>query len=113
LSTDIQTILRDAASANYKKEICGLITERGKIWPIANVHESPRANFFFDKDNFIEAVDGIAFQKDKIIGIWHTHPNGQPWPSPRDLVGWPNPALGWRYWIATPKEVLEWKLVGK
>lgn len=93
-----------------KEEICGFLTEFEHIVLVKNVHEKPRYNFYMDFDSVEEAVKDIYDIKNtKIMGIFHTHPNNQPWPSPRDLVGWPNPALKWRYFIATRHEVIEWE----
>lgn len=93
-------------------EVCGLITEQMEIHYIANVHEFPRENFYMDHAEFTETVRQIMEgKKDKILGVFHTHPTGIVWPSPRDIVGWPNPDLGWRYFIVTARDVIEWALV--
>ena len=92
------------------EEICGLITDKMEIFYIANIHEFPRENFYFDLGEFKIAAADIIGNGERIIGMFHTHPTGIPWPSPRDIVGWPNPALGWRYWIATRADVIEWAL---
>lgn len=93
-------------------EICGFITVDQDIFMVKNIHEEPKYNFFMDFDSCSETIREITeVKKSRIMGVFHTHPNNQPWPSPRDIVGWPNLALNWRYWIATRKEVLEWRLV--
>jgi proteasome lid subunit RPN8/RPN11 len=102
-----------AACVGSKIEVCGFITERDReIHYVANVHEFPRENFYMDYDEFSNTVRHIMqYKKDRILGIFHTHPNGTPWPTPRDMVGWPNPDLGWRYFVVTPRDVIEWQLV--
>lgn len=95
-----------------RNERCGFLTAAGAIYPIANGHEEPTHNFFMEKADVKQAVEEIyEISNDRISAIWHTHPNNIPWPSPRDIHGWPNLALGWRYLIVTHSEVLEWKLV--
>ena len=94
-----------------KEEVCGFISEDQDIYYVDNAHEEPTHNFLLDQDSF-EAVirDIYEFHQSRVMGVFHTHPNQLPWPSPRDIVGWPNPELGWRYWIATNMEVTEWAL---
>ena len=95
----------------HENEVCGLITATHKIHYVRNVHEVPRSNFYFDQEEFKDVIAEILGSGHRVIGMFHTHPNGTPWPSPRDIVGWPNPALRWRYWIATRTDVIEWRLV--
>ena len=96
-----------------RNEICGLITaEEQEIFYIDNIHHEPNHNFLMSQSEFKMVVAEIyGQQEDKVLGIFHTHPNNVPWPTPRDLAGWPNPALRWRYWIATRHEVIEWSLI--
>jgi proteasome lid subunit RPN8/RPN11 len=96
------------------KERCGFISEDEDIFYVNNVHEEPTHNFLMDADDFVTVVSEIYdIRQTSILGVFHTHPNNVPWPTPRDLVGWPNPMLGWRYWIVTNRSVIEWKLVGE
>lgn len=101
------------------KERCGFIFSDGEIYYITNVHAEPHANFFMDQGEILEAVEyleecnNVSKSKKSILGVFHTHPNNTPWPSPRDIVGWPNPELEFRYWIVTNYEVIEWQLVQK
>lgn len=90
-------------------EQCGFIDEEQEIWYIPNLHEKPRANFLMDTE-VAESVLNKIYSNSSVLGIFHTHPNNVPWPSPRDIVGWPNPKLGWRYFIVTYGEVVEWEL---
>jgi len=111
LRDEVQDILLRYANAS-DNEVCGLITVKQEVFPIENVHEEPRHNFFMDFESCSEVLNEILnIRKTHVLGIFHTHPNNQPWPSPRDIVGWPNPQLKWRYWVITRKEVYEWRLV--
>lgn len=93
-------------------EQCGFIDDEQDIWIVNNIHHSPRSNFRMEDEQMKNTLKEIyENKKRKVIGIFHTHPNNVVWPSPRDIVGWPNPKLGWRYFIVTKYEVLEWELV--
>ena len=101
-----------AGAQLHNNELCGFITSDWMIFPVHNAHLEPRHNYYFDPDDTDRVLNEI-FNKYKtdIIGQYHTHPTDIPWPSPRDLVGWPNPELGWRYWIVTNSHVIEWELI--
>jgi proteasome lid subunit RPN8/RPN11 len=98
-----------------KDELCGLLDIQQGIYYIENTHEIAESNFFFDKEEYEIAVNEIFENNpghdEPILGVWHTHPTNIPWPSPRDIRGWPAPALKWRYFIITNREVLEWRLL--
>ena len=90
-------------------EVCGFISAAMEYYPIANSHPEPHANFHMQDDLVAPTLQEICkINESRVIGIFHTHPNNVPWPSPMDLAGWPNKALGWRYWIVTKHDVVEW-----
>lgn len=92
-------------------EQCGFIDSEQELWYVPNVHDMPRMNFLMDNDVAEKILERIFNKEGRtILGIFHTHPNGVTWPSPRDIVGWPNPKLGWRYFIVTGVDVVEWEL---
>lgn len=94
-----------------QEEICGFLTDTEELFLVKNAHHEPKYNFYMDQDSLGKVIHEIHhLRQSKIVGIFHTHPNNQPWPSPRDIVGWPNSDLHWRYWIATQKELIEWEL---
>ena len=95
-----------------KNEQCGFLTTDQSIIPVLNVHEEPTHNYFMDVEQTQLTLEQIFddLQSD-VMGIWHTHPNDITWPTPRDIVGWPDLRLGWRYWIVTHNDVLEWEKV--
>lgn len=93
-------------------ERCGFIDEEQNIHRVDNIHRNPHSNFYMDEDDAEQTINSIyEIYQSNIIGIYHTHPNGYPWPSPRDIAGWPNPALNWRYFLVTRGQVTEWQLV--
>lgn len=92
-------------------EQCGFIDSEQEIWYIKNIHQSPHANFLMQNKQMENALKEIYGKyRRTVLGIFHTHPNSLPWPSPRDIVGWPNLKLEWRYFIVTRDQVLEWEL---
>lgn len=93
-------------------EQCGFIDSKHDIWYIPNIHDKPRSNFLMEEKETFKILQKIYnVDQNKVLGIFHTHPNNVPWPSPRDIVGWPNPKLKWRYFIVTQNQVIEWELV--
>lgn len=93
-------------------ERCGFISVDWEVWNVANSHEFPRQNYYMRKEDVESIVHEVYdFRKSRIIAVWHTHPDNVPWPSPRDIRGWPNPALEWRYLIITNNDIFEWELV--
>jgi proteasome lid subunit RPN8/RPN11 len=96
----------------YPEERCGFITTGGDLVPVKNVHIDNHNNFYMDEKDGTEAIEYIYEEAaEEILGIYHTHPNGYPWPSPRDIVGWPKGDLGWRYFLVTRGNVSEWERV--
>ena len=95
-----------------RTEQCGFIeAENQDLYYVDNIHQYPKMNFFFFFEQTELALERIYNTlESSVLGIFHTHPNNVPWPSPRDIVGWPNPQLNWRYFVVTSEEVLEWKL---
>ena len=90
-------------------EVCGFITDDEDILYVPNTHREPHRNFHMAIEDIQEALDIICkINHNSVIGVFHTHPNNVPWPTPIDIRGWPNPDLLWRYWIATNHEVIEW-----
>lgn len=110
LDPEVRSQLVMTCKAN-REEICGLISNQQGILYVPNSHKEPRFNFYMTLDDLRAALFEIQqIEEQKVIGVFHTHPTNVPWPSPEDISGWPNLALGWRYWIATNHEVVEWSL---
>lgn len=110
LPENVQLQLREACLVN-SDEICGFITTSLEVHYVDNIHESPRLNFYMDPHEGKEVLHEIVRRGHTVLGMFHSHPNQVPWPSPRDIVGWPNPKLGWRYFIVTKGDVVEWRLI--
>lgn len=112
LPENVRTKLLNIAYSNTI-EMCGFITTGfDDVVPVQNSHEVPQTNFYMNEEDAEVAINSIYNDlQTEILGIYHTHPNGYPWPSPRDLRGWPNPALSWRYFLVARGDVTEWRLL--
>lgn len=89
--------ITDAAEAAFPRECCGLLAGRGgpaegsirvtRVVPAANVTEDNAEDSFevapqarFDLHRALEGTD------ERLVGHYHSHPNGIARPSPRDLA---------------------------
>ena len=91
--------LSDAAKAAPDREICGLLfgsrerIERAE--PADNVAEQPGDMFEIDPRALFAALRAERAGGDRLIGHYHSHPNGSAFPSPRDLAA----AERGKYWL--------------
>lgn len=79
----------DHAKQAYPAEACGLIGGVGdfarEIVPIPNAANDPQRRFRLDERAFVQAFYGFQRQSNEIIAVYHSHPQGEPIPSPADL----------------------------
>ena len=75
------------AASKLNREACGYLLRDGTMAVCANVAEQP-GRFMFDKASTDEALD--AWLDGRLVGIWHSHPNGDPTPSDEDWAGHPH-----------------------
>lgn len=84
-----ETIARHALDSR-PNEACGLIAGNGEevkaIIPIANMASHPNHEFRLDDHAFTQAMFGINRAGMELIGIYHSHPEGDPIPSHTDLA---------------------------
>ena len=83
------------------REICGFILRGWDAEPIDNVAPKDR-EFYMDEQQQLEVM---MQNRGKIIGVYHSHPSGQTFPSPKDIEYAPR---GMRYWIIASGKVTEW-----
>lgn len=80
--------LLDHAQLAHPHECCGLLLgAAGRITiaqECANVHKSPRSHFEIDPRALINAYRAERDGGPKIIGYYHSHPVGAPFPSQTD-----------------------------
>jgi len=79
-----------AADAAADREICGLLfgtSERiDRVAVADNVADCPQDTFEIDPRALFAALRAERAGGDRLIGHYHSHPNGSAEPSPRDLA---------------------------
>jgi proteasome lid subunit RPN8/RPN11 len=74
---------------NRLKEVCGILAGVGEqvreIIPIQNAASDPAHFFQLDERSFTQAMFDIERTGLSLIGIYHSHPNGDPIPSQVDI----------------------------
>jgi proteasome lid subunit RPN8/RPN11 len=96
--TLVETLL-SAARAAPDREICGLLfgssAEIERAEPAHNVAAQPWDMFEVDPRALFAALRAERGGGDRLIGHYHSHPNGSAEPSPRDLAA----AEPGKYWL--------------
>ncbi|AHN84023.1 tail protein [Mycobacterium phage Hawkeye] len=104
---DAARCLVNMCNRSPQAEICGFITSDFAILPVSNVSDDPSNEFVMDQAEMMRAL----FQS-KIIGTYHSHPSGRPWPSTYDTnhIGFLY-AQGcpWDYYIVTNAGVFQYE----
>lgn len=111
-----------AAAAAPDREVCGLLFgAAGRIdraEPAANVAAHPQDSFEIDPRALFAALRAERGGGERLIGHYHSHPNGRAEPSPRDLAA-AEPGRMWliigggvaRLWIVENGRFRELQLV--
>ena len=88
-----EQLKREARTA-FPRECCGLVEgeREGATAQALAMHAVPNLaresdRFEIDPDAHIALLRGLRGSGREIIGCYHSHPNGQPEPSPRDIAG--------------------------
>lgn len=88
LSSALHAQLLSEARAAYPHECCGLIFGDDRaihcIQPVANVSDDPARAFEIDPAPLIAAERAMRIGGERLIGHYHSHPNGRTEPSPCD-----------------------------
>lgn len=83
-----QTIIAHAQDA-MPHESCGLIAGRGtrtlEIIPISNVAATPQNTYVMDPAALAQHLPAIDQAGLTLIGLYHSHPSGEPLPSQTDI----------------------------
>lgn len=97
--------IADAAEAAFPAECCGLLVGRGalprrltvtRVIPAANLlAEAGCDRFELDPRARFEAMRQCEGTAERIIGHYHSHPDGSAHPSPTDLACAHEPDLAW------------------
>lgn len=106
LPEEIQEELVALAATSPTREICGLLLEYpdGAIAVVSITNDHEDDSKFNMKHDELLAVYREEYKN--IMGVFHSHWNGQRTPSDTDEM-YANPA--WRYFIVTLDEVIEWE----
>lgn len=97
--------IREVGTAAWPHEACGLLegTADGtairvaRLVVCANIHDDPARYFTIDPETFLYAERDASRRGRAIVGVWHSHPHGDPAPSATDRQqAWP----AWSYLIA-------------
>jgi desampylase len=99
IASDVMAALLAAAAATPAQEICGLLfgTEVRilRAEAAANVAAEPRHSFEIDPAALFAALRAARRGGPRVIGHYHSHPNGSAIPSARDLAA----AEPGKYWL--------------
>jgi proteasome lid subunit RPN8/RPN11 len=105
LTADHIRAIESAAEAAYPEEACGLLIghdhqdgrhEVSVVEASANVAAPPRAKRFeVDPKLRLRLERELRDRSEKIVGVYHSHPNGDPTPSDTDIGMIFEPALTW------------------
>jgi [CysO sulfur-carrier protein]-S-L-cysteine hydrolase len=111
--------IREHAQAEYPRECCGLLTGRGKLietcLPATNQRAGSRS-FFIPVEELFAFFRRLRNTREEFLGIYHSHPHAEAFPSPRDMEEFFYPEVS--YWIisllAPPPEIrsFRWSKMG-
>lgn len=105
--------LRAAAAATAPEEACGLILGRAEGWladelvACANVAEAPRREFEIDPAALLHWYKTLRGSDRAVIGVYHSHPTGNPAPSATDARRAWDKELVWL--IVADDEIAAWR----
>src|SRR6266568_4128437 len=92
LSSVHAALLREAAERAYPRECCGLLVGEGEedvalceIVPMENVAATPERRFEIDPQGQFDLLRRLRGTARRIIGHYHSHPNGPADLSAHDL----------------------------
>ena len=81
--------MESAARVIFPSEACGILVGRGnyinRFIPVPNITTAdPAMSFVIDPVDYFNARRGAKAMGDRVMGIWHSHPDGLAEPSPQD-----------------------------
>lgn len=90
ISSGQRQFLLDAAAARPDEEVCGLLVGSdgavADLVPARNVARDPGRSFEIDPATLLATHRNARGAGQRVIGHWHSHPNGRPEPSARDAA---------------------------
>lgn len=95
-------IIIDAGEAAYPNESCGLLVGHGgdclevtDVVPAINLSVDPRSHFEIDPAVRLAVMRRLAESNERIVGHFHSHPDGPSVPSNTDLAMAHEPEFVW------------------
>jgi proteasome lid subunit RPN8/RPN11 len=89
LSREQAQAIVDHARAESPREACGIIAGRGErafeIISIPNTAADPQHAYRMDERRLAETLAGLDGRGLELVGLYHSHPAGEPIPSPVDV----------------------------
>lgn len=77
------------AQSGSPNEVCGLLIGQHsrveQIVPIRNIAQNPPTHYEIDPKVFVKTMIRIDSEGLQLLGIYHSHPKGEPIPSPTDI----------------------------
>lgn len=94
ISSSQQQFLLDQAASSPNAEVCGLLlgtandggAHVSQLLPAANVAANPARSFEIAPATLLASHRSARAAGLRVIGHWHSHPNGSPRPSSRDAA---------------------------
>jgi proteasome lid subunit RPN8/RPN11 len=90
ISSGHRQYLIESAAAAGQTEVCGLLVGRDgrveELVPAANVAANPARSFEIDPATLLATHRTARGAGQRVIGHWHSHPNGRREPSTRDAA---------------------------
>ena len=114
VSSAVVDLLRSEALRHAPLEACGILFgNEGKVeaaLPTQNVHPTPATHFEIDPKALIQAYRAERDGGPKVIGFYHSHPQGGPKPSSTDQAQAAGDGKIWaiigqgevRFWLDAP-----------
>jgi desampylase len=87
MTSELHARLLAEAAANPEQEVCGMLIGRDgveAILPTTNVAADPRRAFEIDPKPLFDAIRTERRGGPKLLGYYHSHPEGPPLASSRD-----------------------------
>ena len=89
LARDVAAEILNHARRNPNEECCGLLAGRhgaiAQAFPAQNVAEHPATAYEIAPKELFRIMREIRDAGLELVGIYHSHPNGENQPSPRDV----------------------------
>ena len=105
LARGVAAEILNHARGNQEEECCGLLAGRhgviAQAYPAQNAAEHPTSAYEITPEELFHIIREIRAAGLELLGIYHSHPNGDNHPSPRDVerAYYPDAA----YFILSPR----------